>query len=207
MAKQPTAFNRSPPRLKQQPTILVLCEDKKSGKQYLEDAANFFRARAQVEFFHCGHTDPKGIVEHALERQRNFDNIFCVIDRDTHPSFDEAVALAKSSAKITLIISNPCFEFWLILHFRFTSKPYAVAGKLSPGDLVLRDLKACAGMQDYDKGDGRNIFKQLNERQLLISARKNAKKVLLQAIECKQMNPSTTVHELLTFFEELSGNT
>ncbi|MDT4878010.1 RloB-like protein [compost metagenome] len=40
----------------------MLCEDSKSGKRYLEEAAFYFRAKAQVEIAHCGVTHPSGIV-------------------------------------------------------------------------------------------------------------------------------------------------
>ncbi len=42
-------FERSKPKFKQQPTVLVICKDKKSGKRYLEDAKAHFRINVLVE--------------------------------------------------------------------------------------------------------------------------------------------------------------
>lgn len=41
-------------------SMVVLCEDSKSGKRYLEEAAFHFRAKAQVEIAYCGVTHPSG---------------------------------------------------------------------------------------------------------------------------------------------------
>jgi hypothetical protein len=39
-----------------------------------------------------------------------------VFDRDEHPNFGEAIDLADRHG-VNLAISNPCLEFWFILHF------------------------------------------------------------------------------------------
>lgn len=202
MARSANSFKRPDSHLKPQPTILVICEDSKSGKQYLDDAKHHFRIDVIVEIAHCGKTDPKGIVTEALNRQGKFDQIFCAIDRDNHETFDEALILAKTSKKITLITSYPCFEFWLLLHFGYCRKPYSPVGGFSAGYRVTRDLRTCPGMNNYDKGANESIFKILLNR--LPDARKNAVNVLNEAIICGDMNPSTKLHELLDVFEKLS---
>ena len=112
-------FERKKPSLKQQPLVLVICEDTKSSLQYLKDAAHHFRAYAEVDIVHCGKNDPLNIVKEAIERQRSFDQVYCAIDRDTHETFDEALVLAKlHKKKISIIASYPCYEFWLLLHFQ-----------------------------------------------------------------------------------------
>jgi hypothetical protein len=54
------------------------------------------------------------------------DQVWVVFDRDDHPRYDEAVGLCAIK-NIKVARSNPCFELWLILHYR-----------------------------DYDKADGRH---------------------------------------------------
>lgn len=75
--------------------------------------------------------DPRKLVEIAKEtaqtaareakRQRDeflaYDEVWCVFDRDEHNRFDEALDMAGTN-DIRLAISNPCFELWLLLHFR-----------------------------------------------------------------------------------------
>lgn len=53
------------------------------------------------------------------ERDENlaFDEVWCVYDTDEHPRLNDARQLAASKG-IELAVSNPCFELWLLLHFR-----------------------------------------------------------------------------------------
>jgi len=196
-------FERSKPRFKPQPKVLVICEDTKSGKRYLEDASLYFRVKVSVEIIHCGKTDPKGIVKEAISRQKKFDHIFCAIDRDTHQNFDEALILAKAAEKVDIIVSYPCFEFWLLLHFGYSRKPYAGAGKHSAADLLIKDLCTYPGLENHEKGKDLSIFKLLLGKRF-DEARRIAPKVLAEAMVSEEMNPSTRLHELLDFFEKLS---
>ncbi len=203
MARTAASFNRPKSSFKPQPKVLVICEDSKSGKRYLEDASKHFRVNILVEITHCGNTDPKGIVTEAISRQGKFDHVFCAIDRDTHKNFDEALNLAKNSKKVEVIVSFPCFEFWLLLHFGYNRKPYAAAGKNSAADLLIKALRIYPGLEKYDKGEDMGVFQLLLSR--LAETRRIAPKVLAEAIASEQMNPSTRLHELLDFFEKLSS--
>lgn len=196
-------FERSKPRFKQQPKVLVICEDTKSGKRYLEDASLHFRVTVLVEITHGRKTDPLSIVKQAISRQGKFDRVFCAIDRDTHATFDEAIQLAKTSEKIEIFASYPCFEFWLLLHFGYSRKPYAGAGKHSAADLLIKDLCTYPGLENYEKGKDFSIFKLLLGKRF-DEAHRIAPKVLAEAMANEEMNPSTRLHELLDFFEKLS---
>jgi len=205
MARTVTSFKRPKSRFKPQPTILVICEDTKSGKHYLEDASLHFRAKVLVEIYHCGKTDPLSIVKEAISRQGKFDKVFCAIDRDTHATFCEALRLAKTSKKVDIIASYPCFEFWLLLHFGYSRKPYAAVGKNSAADLLIKDLRTHSVLENYDKGEALGVFNLMLENGFA-EARRIAPKVLTEAKESAEMNPSTRLHELLDFFEKLSSH-
>ena len=60
-------------------------------------------------------------AERVAKRQRDsylaFDEVWCVHDVDDHPRLDEARIMARDN-DISLAVSNPCFELWLLLHFR-----------------------------------------------------------------------------------------
>ena len=202
MARKSSPFERKKPSLKPQPRVLVICEDTKSSLQYLKDAAHHFRAYAEVDIVHCGKNDPFGIVEEAIERQKNFDHVYCVIDRDADKKFDKALNLAKlHEKKISLIASYPCYEFWLLLHFQKNRKPYIGVGKDSSGDLLVKDLCKVKGMENYAKGSSENLFDQLLEN--LPKARKFAAQVMQEALNDGEWNPSTRLHELIEKFERL----
>lgn len=203
MARTANSFKRDfPKKYKQQPRVLILCEDSKSGKKYLEDAASYFRVNLEVEVAHCGHTDPKGIVTVALLRTRHYDRVFCAIDRDAHQNFDEAIQIAGGDPKVELVISYPCFEFWLLLHFGHSRKPYARAGKNSPGDLVCRDLRKRSEMTGYNKGNSADLFRVLLDK--LPAARITSRRVLQEALNDQAMNPSTRIHCLIDYIEGMA---
>jgi hypothetical protein len=201
MARAPSRFDRKEPRYKQQARVLVLCEDSKSSRMYLQDAANHFRAYADVEISHCGKNDPKGIVEEAVKRQRNYDHVYCAIDRDSDPKFDAALNQATHTSKVTVIASYPCYEYWLLLHFRKTRSSYVGVGKHSSGDLLVKDLRKEEGMETYDKGASQHLFDNLLPK--LPTARKHAAEVLAEAHGDGALNPSTRLHELMDLFEKL----
>ena len=202
VARTVSRFERKKPSFKQQARVLVLCEDTQSSLVYLQDAARYFRSFAVVEIAHCGKTDPLNIVKEAIQRRKNYDSVYCAIDRDCHEGFDAALELAAPHALwLTVVVSYPCYEFWLLLHFRFTQKPYIGVGNKSAGDLLVKDLRGEEGMADYDKGGCQNLFDEL--KPLLPVARRNAAQVLKAAIAGDELNPSTRTHELIDLFEQL----
>ena len=203
MARTAKSFNRRESSFVQQATLLIITEDSKSGKRYLEDASRHFRVNAKVEITHCGKTDPRGIVNTAIDRQKKFDRVFCVIDRDAHPKFDEALNQAKTKDKITIIASYPCFEFWLLLHFGYSRKPYAADGRFSAAELVVKDLHSKPGLEDYDKGMVESVFDKLNGEPFA-TARRVAHQVFTEAESTEEMNPSTAMHKLIDELERLA---
>ena len=200
MGKSAASFKRGPARFKTQPRVLVLCEDAKSALNYLVDAARHFRAFAEIKVAHCGRTDPIGIVEEAA-KQKDFDTVFCVVDRDEHESFDAAFALASGHPKIKFICSYPCYEFWLYLHTRYSRAGMRSVGGQSAGARMASALREQPGFENYDKGAAVSVFDQLLDR--LPAARVNAARALAEALADGEMNPSTRLHLLIDAIEEL----
>lgn len=201
MSRTAASYKRSGPRFKPQPRVLVLCEDSKSSKDYLEDASIIFRAHAEVQVAHIGNTDPLGIVKVAVRRTRDFEEVFCVIDRDQHHNFDVALNLANGNAAITVIPSYPSFEFWLLLHFSYTRAPFMPAGALSAADRVVKALRAKEGMEQYAKGSVGQLFAKLQP--LLDEACVRGARSLVDAEQDGEDNPSTRMHELIAKLRSL----
>lgn len=203
MGRSSASFGRKKPQFRPQPRVLVLCEDAKSAKNYFEAASNHFRSFAKVQFAHCGRTDPLGIVTAAVELQRDFESVYCVIDRDSHENFDEALALAGVHSKVTVLTSYPCFEFWLLLHFGYTRAPYSSVGGVSAGSRVLADLCSKPGMSAYKKGSGEDSFHLLLPK--LGTAEQNGERSLRDADLDGEKNPSTPLHNLIGLLRSLSN--
>jgi hypothetical protein len=197
MRHSSASFKRNGPKFKPQPRVLVICEDTKSSKDYLEDAARHFRSYALVEFAHCGRTDPLGVVLGGIKRSRDFERIYCVIDRDSHDphNFEQALSLANNNAKTEIFVSYPCFEFWLLLHFKYSRSPFAPKGKLSAADAVSEALKKFPEMEKYEKGDIKGLFNELLP--MLDLASQRAAQILIAADAEEEKNPSTPLHVLI----------
>jgi hypothetical protein len=200
MGRNARSFDRGKSKFKPQPTMLVICEDSKSGKTYVEEAVTHFRATVSVE--HCGNTDPIGIVDAAIKRKNDFDFIYCAIDWDGRPALADAIALVKHIPKIVVIDSHPCFEVWLLLHFKYSRSAYVREGSKSPGDCLIRDLTRLEIFSEYTKGNPKGLFKKLIGH--LPTAKANATRALDDADATNELNPSTKFHLLINDIEALS---
>jgi len=141
-----------------------------------------------------------GIVRQCAARKRQYDSVYGVIDRDDHIGFDKAMQLA-AQAEVNLIVTYPCYEYWLLLHFRKTRAPCRSVGAQSAGDRMVALLRNERGMEDYAKGEANGVFLKLLER--LPLARQRAVEVLADAEVDGEPNPSTRLHELVGLLQQL----
>ena len=119
MSKQLSRRSYNTPDAFYSPIDLVVCEGE-TEVDYLCELARSLRIHVHI----CkgDGTDPKSIFSTAKRKVKEdgvkYDKVFCVFDRDNHhTAFAEAIELCKSK-KFIPIVSNPCFELWLILHFQ-----------------------------------------------------------------------------------------
>ncbi len=78
---------------------------------------------------------PGQVVDEALRRRdqasQEYDQVWCVLDVDQFPRVREALAAAGKHG-IEVALSNPCFEIWLLLHFKEHHRPAASYDALKP---------------------------------------------------------------------------
>lgn len=84
----------------------------------------------------------KRAAESEAGKQRDdslrFDEVWCVFDVDEHPGISDARQKAAANG-IKLVVSNPCFELWPLLHFQdqtahiHRSKVQSLCRKYMPG--------------------------------------------------------------------------
>ena len=62
--------------------------------------------------------DPSRVFTEYLkaERRGDFDQAILVIDVDQHQKLDEVLRECKSSTTVDAVVTNPCFELWLLWH-------------------------------------------------------------------------------------------
>jgi hypothetical protein len=112
--------------------VIIVCEGKKTEYGYFEAMRKSMRLPTlQVVVVHPDATDPLGIVRYAIDFRRDRviektwtkeDSVWAVFDGDEHrlenpTNWNDAVQLAGSK-QVQLAISNPCFEFWYLLHYQ-----------------------------------------------------------------------------------------
>jgi hypothetical protein len=187
-----------------QKRFLIICEGSKTEVRYFEDLRNALNlSQENVQIKHED-TSPKKIVKFALDAcstenksRQGFDEVFCVFDRDHHPSFNEAVCQINAHKKLRAITSTPCFEFWLLLHFGYTDKPFGCTPHKSIGDHAKDELKLKPGFNNYEKSD--SVYKKLADK--TEHAIRNAQKL---ENSFHGENPSTQVHHLVLELQELA---
>ena len=186
--------------------ILIVCEGKKTEPNYFSELKKAFRlSNANVRI--CGRgADPLSVVNFAIESFRQepeFDRVYCVFDRDRHTTYHAALDKVKRTrlgkgSKIVAIPSVPCFEFWLLLHFIYTTKPFDAPPGDSICSKVIEELKKY--LPEYEKGD-QDIFNKIQDK--LDNAITNARRVEQFHQTSGTDNPSTMVHSLVEYLRDL----
>jgi hypothetical protein len=113
-------------------TLLVFCEGERTEPEYLSalklepSVREVAAVDIRVAQANSGAV-PLTLVERAVDARSKavsendeIDEFWCVFDVEwpvNHPNLAKAIALAKKH-KISLAVSNPCFEVWLILHLK-----------------------------------------------------------------------------------------
>ena len=188
--------------------LLIVCEGEKTEPQYLREIQQAFRlATAHVQVLHSQvGTEPQQVLDYALSifktggrahRQRAFDRVVVVFDRDEHATYHQALAKATgqrgklkndtgAAVPLDVVASVPCFELWLLLHFEDVHAP------LHRHDALAR-LKAY--LPGYEKGGGGH-WAATNHLGALAAER--AKRLAIATTANDGIQPYTAMHELVS---------
>lgn len=122
--------------------VLIVCEGEKTEPNYFNELVHYYKLNsANVEIDGTCGSSPKSILKRAeqlakIEQDKgdSYDRIYCVFDKDSHETYDDIItkiSLKKPASLFFHIISVPCFEYWLLLHFQYTTKPFHATGNSS----------------------------------------------------------------------------
>lgn len=186
--------------------VLIVCEGTKTEPHYFNELINHYKlSSANVKVDGSCDSSPKCVFNYAVQlfkeekkKGDSYDRVYCVIDKDTHSTYDETMTKITNKQQFYLANSAPCFEYWLLLHFNYSTKPYTKKGKSSIANEVLKDLKKY--IPKYKKG-AKNIFKTTkNNLDLAINNATNSQR---QAKQNGTDNPSTRIHELVVYLRNI----
>ncbi len=208
------ALARGKPSRRPRECILIICEGEETEPNYFNSLWRHIRLRTvEVKVVGQG-AEILGVVAAALqlrdEREDDaresvqtapFDEVWCVVDtesRNHNPSWERGVDKATSNG-LRLAWSNPCFEYWILLHFDRVGRNFYGYEGIKPH--LRRHIPTYEKASDY--------FEVLAPR--IPRAIENSKGVhraqwqdTPRAIDC---NPATTAHELVERLIEVAGMT
>ncbi len=189
------------------PFVRIFCEGEVTERLYLKGFVKECRL-VDADPQQPNDFSPMGLVEAGIKAQKEAQkngykaqevHIWVVMDKDQHPRIAEAIALAQKN-KIRVAFSNLCFEYWLLLHFQYTT-----AADNSAEDVLKRLEKQ---VPEYNKSNKFDIYERF--RPLLEKACENARKVRsAQSEVCDDMEhfweiaPYTNLDELVEHLFEL----
>lgn len=214
MAKNPRArsgrdLRRNAPKRRPYPRMLIVCEGSKTEVNYFEEIRQEKRlpnVNLRIIPSPLG-TEPQQIVEGAeaeFLKSKGFEKVYVVFDRDQHLTYANAIAMAearneklrndeKKSVAFEAIVSVPCFELWLLLHFA------DITGPLNRYDALARLRHHLVG---YQKGNS-GIYSETSAR--LTVATQRAAAIRKNFCRLPGNDAFTNVDELVEELRKLKG--
>ncbi len=204
-------FRRPPPTKTERPCILIVCEGEKTEPSYFNALKGELRLSSvdvEVEGKECG-SAPISVVNRAIAMKNRraeiaatsttknlYDEIWCVIDVECppHKTLDNAWIKARGN-QLKVVLSNPGFEYWYLLHFEKTS------ALMYGNDKVIERLKN--HLPNYQKNDP-DVFSKIYQK--TDTAISNAKSVIAEKHyeeDLRTCNPSTDVHRLVEYVRKM----
>jgi hypothetical protein len=166
------------------PTFFVFCEGK-SEDSYISFLRSRYRLPIEIFSKKAGNRLTQKYINNTLKPlpQHRKDRLFLMYDLDTSGMLEKLQGIGKA----TLLVSNPCFELWYILHF------VSHTAETTTQQCVEKFQRLCKG---YKKG---YISLKLRERleDSLDKSVARAKKLSLYK------NPSTSIYLLIDELEKI----
>lgn len=182
--------------IKPNKTILIVCEGPVTEKQYVEGLGQTIGNPGVNVVISRKHGVPRTIVDAAKEEcqelravhRENYDEVWCLFDRDKHPHFLESIQIALDRG-YRLAVSNPCIELWLWLHH-----------KPSPGAQSHTDMQKMLAHEldaDYDKSIRCDFYLTVDRLEYAVAAAYRLDKRAREDGEPQFANPSTSMYKLV----------
>lgn len=205
--RKPNGNVRRPHSKKDSKTrTLIVCGAEQSEKNYLECLIGHHKINSStVKIFDFPYTPERLVIEtQAIAKAEvklgeKFDHVFCIVDRDDFAHFNRAKAHA-AKLNYVYIESHPCFEYWLLIHFKPTDMPFAKKGELSVGDVCYKELRSL--YKGYEK-NSKKVYVDLLDR--MDGAIRYAERTFEQAKLNNEYNPSSNFYLVVRHLLSMAG--
>lgn len=138
--------------------LLIICEGEKTEPHYFNgflDEYDFPGNLAEVRVVHTRKNTLRELVTCAKRlRESERDQMWVVADRDGYTKHAEAFNKARDN-NINIAFSSISFEFWILLHYEYTTRPFAKADDII-SHLRRRHL-------EYEKRD-RRLYSRIKDK-------------------------------------------
>jgi hypothetical protein len=200
-------YRRRGPTREPYDVVLLACEGSKTEPNYFKEAGVAYQLSSlNIQIRQPPGNDPLKIVEFAIDelaRDSDYNRAYCVFDRDQHSNFDQAIRRAEESehgrvGRLFVIPSVPCFEIWILLHYRYTARAYTAVGSQTACERLIREVRE--HFADYEKGRT-GVFAELSGT--LNQALANAARLEEHNADTASLNPATRMHHLICYLKEL----
>lgn len=183
--------------------VLIVCEGDKTEPNYFRDLIAVHRLSSSNISIVSPGADPVTVVDHARKKLGDFDRVFCVYDGENVDRATQANALIAQSAqgrsgKWSPVVSFPCFEVWLHLHFKYSTAPYSSGGGKTIGQAVEAGLRS--HLPSYSKG-ATGLYSRLLDKVTIAMA--NGRRLEKYNRSTQSNNPATQMHELVDYLRSL----
>jgi hypothetical protein len=204
--RNPGDYSRRPPRKELQKSFLLICEGQ-TEKIYFELLKIAYRLQSVV-IIKCAKGGATKVVDLAKSEITNFQaakdaKIWCVFDTEASDNSEFVSALREAKkAPLSLAISNPCIEYWFLLHYEYSTS------SLANCDSVC--LALSKWISNYAKNQNR-LSVLLSEKILpntskAIETAENCLKDVQLTCSDEYPNPSTRIFLLVAELLEINRN-
>jgi len=141
-ARKASSLKRARARRSPYDTALIVCEGGKTEPNYFKSLRDDLKLNtANVEITgDTGGSAPDNVVEHGLRYYGEYDKVFCVFDKDSHPTYQQAVDRVKCTKKkkdhTIEVISHRCLALSTGYCFIFSTQQDILM--VLPGQYVKR---------------------------------------------------------------------
>lgn len=182
---------------------MIVCEGSSTEPTYFNALRCKLRLSAvQIEVLSPEDSEPIKVLDYAIAKKEEmreqgirYEKVWCVVDVEIppHQTLNQAWEKAGKTDKLELILSNPCIEYWFLLHFEKHTAPFNDNGA------AMKALKTV--YPSYKKTRiGSDILRHTD------TAIRHAKEVLREN-NCgeylRDWNPSTHVHRVVKHLQDI----
>lgn len=207
--------------------IYIFCEGKKTEPNYIRAYIEAFYpacvrlkdVEKPVTIQDTRKNTPKQLVEEAATFAKKLDfpgdQVWVMYDREAvekYPDQDHAQAWKMAQNKqIKVVLSNVCFEYWLLLHLKATSQPATNCDELISSKHFKQAIREL-GFSSYEKGQA-EIAAVLMTHERIEHAKKHARRINQQTISEHpqddaelpyRLSPFTNVYEVLEAIDQVA---